>query len=119
MPRTLKTVNLDQSQQAVNAKETVMQHSLIRDPLNKYMTALAYSQSRSLRCTDLQGRHIPAPVRLDSEIGCRSLRAGPVVPSRVVVVLAKGVAIPCARRLAAEHDRLPQSGHILVQRVLS
>ena len=30
---------------------------------------------------------------------------------------AKGVAIPCARRLAAEHDRLPQSGHILVQRI--
>ena len=58
MPRTLKTVNLDQSQQAVNAKETVMQHSLIRDPLNKYMTALAYSQSRSLRCTDLQGRYM-------------------------------------------------------------
>ncbi|MBT72108.1 MAG: hypothetical protein CMQ15_08740, partial [Gammaproteobacteria bacterium] len=50
-------------------------------------------------------------------IGCRPLRAGPVVLRRVVVVLAKGVVIPCARRLAAEHDRLPQSGHILVQRV--
>ena len=31
----------------------------------------AYSQSRSLRCTDLKGRHLTAPVRLDSRIGCR------------------------------------------------
>jgi hypothetical protein len=31
----------------------------------------AYSQSRSLRCTDLKGRHLTAPVRLDSEIGCK------------------------------------------------
>jgi hypothetical protein len=40
------------------------------------------------------------------------------VPRRVVVVLAKDDAITGARRLAAERDRLPQTGHILVQRLL-
>ncbi|HJN95842.1 MAG TPA: hypothetical protein QGF41_09090, partial [Gammaproteobacteria bacterium] len=35
----------------------------------------AYSQSRSRRCTDLKGRHLTAPVRLDSRIGCRPERS--------------------------------------------
>ena len=81
------------------------------------MTALAYSQfcyqgALAQECVDLSSQ-----CNAESRIGCRPLRAGPVVLRRVVVVLAKGVAIPCVRRLAAEHDRLPQSGHILAQRV--
>jgi len=83
------------------------------------MTSLAYSQfcyqgALAQECVDLSSQ-----CNAESGIGCWPLRAGPVVLRRVVVVLAKGVAIPCARRLAAEHDRLPQSGHIFVQRVLN
>ena len=80
------------------------------------MTALVYSQfcyqgALAQECVDLASQ-----CNAESGIGCRPLRAGPVVPRRVVVVLAKDDAITCARRLAAEHDRLPQSGHIVVQR---
>ena len=81
------------------------------------MTALAYSQSRYQGALAQSGADLSSQCNAESGIGCRPLWAGPVVLRRVVVVLAKGVAIPCARRLAAEHDRLPQSGHILVQRV--
>ncbi len=81
------------------------------------MTALAYSQFCYQDALAQSGADLSSHCNAESRIGCRPLRAGPVVLRRVVVVLAKGVVIPCARRLAAEHDRLPQSGHILVQRV--
>ena len=81
------------------------------------MTALAYSQFCYQGALAQSGADLSSQCNAESGIGCRPLRAGPVVLRRVVVVLAKGVAIPCVRRLAAEHDRLPQSGHILAQRV--
>ena len=82
------------------------------------MTALAYSQFCYQDALAQSGADLSSQCNAESGIGCRPLWAGPVVLRRVVVVLAKGVAIPCARRLAAEHDRLPQSGHMLVQGVL-
>ncbi|MBT70786.1 MAG: hypothetical protein CMQ15_01895 [Gammaproteobacteria bacterium] len=82
------------------------------------MIALAYSQFCYQDALTQSGADLASQCNAEGRIGCRPFRAGPVVPRRVVVVLAKDVAIPCARRLAAEHDRLPQSGHILVQRVL-
>ena len=90
---------------------------LAKDPLNKTMTALAYSQFCYQDALAQSGADLASQCNAESRIGCRPLLAGPVVPRRVVVVLAKDDAITCARRLAAEHDRLPQSGHIFVQRV--
>ena len=83
------------------------------------MTALAYSQFCYQGALAQSGVDLSSQCNAESGIGCWPLWAGLVVLRRVVVVLAKGVAIPCARHLAAEHDRLPQSGHILVQRVPS
>ena len=99
------------------------------------MAALAYSQfcyqdalaagfcSCKTCISAIPGGHTCADLssqcNAESALDVSPRPAGPVVPSRVVVVLAKGVAIPCVRRLAAEHDRLPQSGHILVQRAPS
>ena len=83
------------------------------------MAALAYSKFCYQDALAQSGADLSSQCNAESGIGCRPLWAGPVVPSRVVVVLAKGTAITCARRLAAEHDRLPQSGHIPVQRVPS
>ena len=82
------------------------------------MIALAYSQFCYQDALAQSGADLASQCNAESRIGCRPLLAGPVVPRRVVVVLAKDDAITCARRLAAEHDRLPQSGHRLVQRVL-
>ncbi len=64
-------------------------------------------------CVDLASQ-----CNAESTLGVSTRPAGSVMLRRVVVALAKGVAIPCARRLAAEHDRFLQSGHILVKRVL-
>jgi uncharacterized protein YggU (UPF0235/DUF167 family) len=90
----------------------------LKEPLCKYMTTLAYSQCRyqgalAQECVDLSSQ-----CNAESGIGCRPLRAGSVAPRRFVVALAKDDAITCARRLTAERDRLPQSGHILAQRLL-
>ncbi|MBT73348.1 MAG: hypothetical protein CMQ15_15170 [Gammaproteobacteria bacterium] len=82
------------------------------------MTTLAYSQCRYKGALAQSGVDLSSQCNAESGIGCRPLRAGPVVPRRVVVVLAKDDAITGARRLAAERDRLPQTGHILVQRLL-
>ncbi len=97
------------------------------------MTALAYSQfcyqgtleagfcSCKTCISAIPGGHTGADLssqcNAESALGVSPRPAGPVVLRRVVVVLAKDDAITCARRLAAEHDRLPQSGHIFVQRV--
>ncbi len=91
---------------------------LLKEPLNKYMTTLAYNQCRyqdalAQECVDLSSQ-----CNAESGIGCRPLWAGPVAPRRFVVALAKDDAITGARRLAAERDILPQSSHILVQRLL-
>ncbi|MDP6415393.1 MAG: hypothetical protein QGG54_10295, partial [Gammaproteobacteria bacterium] len=105
------------------------------DPLNKYMTALAYSQSCyqgalaagfcfcKTCISAIPGGHpcvdLASQCNAESALDVSTRPAGPVVLRRVVVVLAKDDAITCARRLAAEHDRLPQSGHIFVQRALN
>ncbi len=69
-----------------------MLNTVPRDPLDKYMTALAYSQSRyqgalAQECVDLSSQ-----CNAESGVGCKPLRAGPVAPCRVVVVLAKGTS---------------------------
>ena len=92
---------------------------LAKDPLNKTMTALAYSQFCYQDALAQSGADLSSQCNAESGIGCRPLRAGSVAPRRFVVALAKDDAITCARRLAAERDRLPQSDHILVQRLLS
>ena len=91
--------------------------TLTRDPLNKYMTALAYSQFCYQDALAQSGADLSSQCNAESALGVSPRPAGPVVPRRVVVVLAKDDAITCARRLTAERDRLPQSGHILVQRL--
>jgi hypothetical protein len=90
------------------------------------MTALAYSQFCYQDALAQSGADLSSQCNAESALGVSPRPAGPVVLRRVVVVLAKGVVIPCARRLAAEPDRLPQgglavskSGQLLVQRVPS
>ena len=82
------------------------------------MAALAYSQFCYQDALAQSGVKLSGQCNAESGIGCRPLWAG-LSYSAALLECAKGVAIPCARRLAAEHDRLPQSGHILVQRVLN
>ncbi|MDP6417444.1 MAG: hypothetical protein QGG54_20780, partial [Gammaproteobacteria bacterium] len=76
------------------------------------MTTLAYSQfcyqgaleagfcSCKTCISAIPGGHpcidLASQCNAESGIGCWPLWAGPVVLRRVVVVLAKGVAIPCA-----------------------
>jgi len=62
-------------------------------------------------CVDLSSQ-----CNAESRIGCKPRPAGPVVPKPVVGV-CQGSGHSLRLSLAAEHDRLPQSSHSLVQRV--
>jgi len=62
-------------------------------------------------CVDLSSQ-----CNAESRVGCRPRPAGPVVPKPVVGV-CQGCGHSLRLSLAAEHDRLPQSDHILAQRI--
>ncbi len=63
-----------------------------RDPLNKYMATLAYSQLRYQGAMVQECVNLLSECNAESGVGCKPLRAGPVAPCRVVVVLAKGTS---------------------------
>ncbi len=88
-----------------------------REPLNKSMTSLAYSQ---FCYQDVLSPGLSINCNAKSALGVNPRPAGlKQAPYCGVVALGNGITISCAGRLASVRTRLRQSGHRLVQRLPS